>query len=297
MSYQHECEEETDGVLHTPPEGPVLPEVDTPAYGLSGITRHHNTAPMRVKARLYGGETSWQQFRNHFERVCGLNGWCSQRLNYLWVNLTATALAYAESLPAGTVRTYEDLCQALEQRFGDSQRAEVYKSELRARQRTEGESLPALGQEIRQLMTHAYPGIGLQGLEELCIEKFREALTDSEQRMSVHRSHARTLEAAIKAAMDMESWQISERRGKPQRVRTVTTESVVPEGLTDRITKIERILEELRTSSKGTTDNVSTKSIICFYCRKPGHIARECYKKAKDTSRARPEQGNGAQLH
>ena len=213
------------------------------------------------------------------------------------MNLTSIALAYAESLPAGSVSTYRDLCYALEQRFGDSQRAEVYKSELRLRQRREGESLPALGQEIRQLIAHAYPGIGLQGMEELAIEKFREALTDSEQRMSVHRSHARTLEEAIKAALDMESWQISERRNKQHKVRAVeTTENPTNEILMKIMEKLEQLFANNRTEVHKNEETVSKpKSFMCYYCNKPGHMARECYKKARDNSKN--TQGNESQLH
>lgn len=275
---------------------PAFYDVNTPAYGhSSGSIR--GSAPMRVKSRQYSGETSWQEFHSHFERVCNLNGWYENRLDYLWVNLTSTALAYAESLPAGSVSTYTDLCYALERRFGDSQRAEVYKSELRLRQRREGESLPALGQEIRQLIAHAYPGIGLQGMEELAIEKFREALTDSEQRMSVHRSHARTLEDAIKAALDMESWQISERRNKQHKVRAAeTTEIPTTDVLTKIMEKLEQLFANKHVETINSKETVSKpRSITCFYCNKPGHIARECYKKAKDIDKAK--QGNETQLH
>ena len=135
---------------------PAYYDVNTPAFNPSNVTMK-GSAPMRVKSRQYSGETSWQEFHSHFGCVCNLNGWYQNGLDYLWGNLTSTVLAYAESLPAGTVCSYEDLCTALERRFGDSQRAEVYESELRSRQRREGESLPALRQEIRQLVAHAYP--------------------------------------------------------------------------------------------------------------------------------------------
>ena len=89
--------------------------------------------------------------------------------------------------------TYTALCQALEERFGDSQRAEVFKSGLRSRKRKDLESLPALAQEISHLVRRAYPGIGQQGMEELAVEKFREALPDHEQRMSVSEARQRPL--------------------------------------------------------------------------------------------------------
>ena len=251
---------------------PPVVNVDTP-QSQSTVPQ---SAPMRVKARPFGGEISWKDYRSHFERVCRINGW-HEKLDYLWVNLTGTALAYAESLPAATAMTYEDLCDALNGRFGVSQRAEVYKSELRSRQRMSGESLPALGQSIRQLVQNAYPGIGMQGCEELAVEKFREALTDSEQRMSVHRSHARSLDEAIKAAMDAESWQISERRSTPHRVRAMNVGDE-DAGILHYLEKIDTRVQALEDKSR----NANKCDLVCFYCNKPGHIARNCFKKRQD---------------
>ena len=277
--------------LRTPPEQPDAPNVDTPHF--IPVVR---AAPMQVKARQYSGETSWQDFHSHFERVCILNGWFQQRLDYLWVNLTSTALAYAESLPIGSAGTYDDLCHALEQRFGDSQRSEVYKSELRSRQRKEGESLPALSQEIRQLVKHAYPTVGRRGMEDLCIEKFREALTDGEQRMAVHRSHARTLEEATKAAMDMESWQLSERRTKTQRVRSATSEPDPLTQLNDRITQLEKMIAALG-ATKNSKDT-GRKPIACFYCKNVGHMQKDCRIRARDFAKKESnKEGNESQLH
>jgi hypothetical protein len=277
--------------LHTPPERPDAPNVDTPHF--IPVVR---AAPMQVKARQFSGETSWQEFHSHFERVCILNGWFQQRLDYLWVNLTSTALAYAESLPVGSADTYDDLCRALEQRFGDSQRSEVYKSELRSRQRKDGESLPALSQEIRQLVKHAYPTVGRRGMEDLCIEKFREALTDGEQRMAVHRSHARTLEEATKAAMDMESWQLSERRTKTHRVRSATSDTDPLTQINERIAQLEKMIAALGTT-KNSTDT-GRKAIVCFYCKNVGHIRRDCRIRARDLAKEESnKEGNESQLH
>ena len=78
--------------------------------------------------------------------------------------------------------------------FGDQHLSEVFKSELRSRRRKSGESLPALAQDVSRLVQRAYPDIGRPGVDELAIEKFREALSDHEQRVAVYQSKARTLD-------------------------------------------------------------------------------------------------------
>ena len=242
---------------------------------------------MSTKAREFSGTGSWKEYQSHFERVCRINGWTRNKLDYLWVNLSSTALAYAESLPDRRTRSYEALSEALEERFGDSRLADVYKAELRARQRKEGESIPALGQEIRHLVQYAYPGIGMEGVEELAIERFREALTNSDQRMSVHQSHPRNLEEAIQVAMDLEAWQISEKRRTPSdrgpRVRAAKEDS--DSQMTQVLGKLESLIglwaEKSPTPPKerGGNQKRDFKEFTCYSCGKPGHIAKNCFEK------------------
>ena len=125
---------------------------------------------------------------SHFQRVCNLNGWEDSKLDILWVHLTSTALAYAESHPRARTSSSKALWEDMEARFGDERRAEIYKAELRTRLQREGESIPVLGQEVRKLVQNAYPGIGAERVEELAIERFKDSLTNSEQRMSVRQA-------------------------------------------------------------------------------------------------------------
>ena len=124
---------------HDNPDTPFMSSMNMTGNGqLSGSS-------MRVNPRPYNGTTSWKGYKSQFERVCRINRWTDeQKLDYLWVNLTGSALAYVENLTPGKTDSYHDLCDALDERFGDSQLAEVFKSELRTRRRKEGESLPAL---------------------------------------------------------------------------------------------------------------------------------------------------------
>ena len=82
-----------------------------------------------------------------------MNGWSAeQKLDYLWIHLAGEALNYVENLNSEYTVSYSALCQALDNRFGDNQSAELFKSLLRSRSRKPGESLQELAQDITHLV-------------------------------------------------------------------------------------------------------------------------------------------------
>jgi hypothetical protein len=285
-------------------EEPQHGKLDTSAIGNSDeVTGQRDITMVRLKVnpRPYSGNSSWREYLSHFERVSRLNGWNDQLcMDYLWVNLTDSALSYVDNLSSERTKSYSTLCEAMEERFGDKQIAEVFKSELRSRRRQSGESLPALAQDINRLVQRAYPDMGQQGMEELALERFREAIPDQEQRMAVFRSRARTLDQAVKTALETESWQISERSRMPQRIRGVNcpeqqqgddenwpVRSSRTNELEDKMMK--RIEELINAVKIEKTDQVpqSDRRMIprCYYCNKLGHIERDCRKKKADAKR------------
>jgi hypothetical protein len=294
---------------------------DTPF--VSGISimegeRRPDSSNMRVNPRPYNGTTSWRSYKSQFERISRINRWSDeQKLDFLWVNLTGSALTYVESLAEERTYCYRELCEALEERFGDSQLAEVFKSELRSRQRKEGESLPSLAQDINSLVQRAYPEIGQQGVAELAVEQFREALPDHEQRMAVFRCKARTIDQAVKAAIDAESWQISEKRRTPaHKVRAIIPDNleqeyaeneIFPRSRGVRLTEPQASQDQMMKKLTELVDKLNSEETTpsqqldkrpppkCYYCQKLGHIQRDCKKRRADAQRS--QSGNEQRQH
>ena len=72
-----------------------------------------------IRPREFNGDASWRSYQNHFNRVAEINGWTTElKKTHLWINLSGTALDYVDQLPDERTHTYEDLCEALDQRFG-----------------------------------------------------------------------------------------------------------------------------------------------------------------------------------
>ena len=302
--------DQEENAVETSRPGSSQPEVDDPDTPVLSPTVMGLMQPCpreKIKPRVYDGTVTWREYAGQFDRISRLNGWTNaQKLDLLWVHLAGEALTYVESLTLEQTATYDRLVHALEERFGDQHLAEVYKSELRGRHRQKGESLLALAQDVRKLVQKAYPDIGRPGLEELVIEKFREALPDHDQRKAAYQSKARTLDQAVKAALDMESWQVSEaRRSAPtHRLRAaVEREEDEEDNVSaravrtsphsqgaDLIATLNTMMETFLAKVASQEPAQTTEKLPgprCFYCQRPGHFQRDCRKrKAEDRKKS-----------
>ena len=246
----------------------------------------------RIKPRTYDGSGPWKEYVHYFERLGRLNQWrTADKLELLWIHLEGTALSYVENLPEGSITTYDELCGTLESRFGEQHLAELFKAELRARCRRPGESLPELGQDIRRLVMNAYPRIKQEGLEELAVERFRQAIRDSSVRLAVFQSKPKTLDEVVRAAVDAESWCISEGQHTREQVRAAgEAPGITMEQLAARLQQLSETMEKMEENRRG--GRRSYNNVLCYNCQKEGHIARNC-----PTKKAAKGSGNDEGLH
>ena len=169
--------------------------------------------------------------------------------------------------------------------------AAMFQVELDGRLRQQGETLPALAQEIRLLVSKGYPGLAPDGAEVIAIKCFSEALLDSELRKKIHETQPRYLEEAVQVAVSLEAWQLAEKRRSrglhdPSFVRSVSSTPPPNELPMSLLNKILAHLDELESCQFALKNR---GPVICYRCNKPGHIARNC--------RSPQEKGNEGQSH
>ena len=236
--------------------------------------------PGNLKISDFDGKTSWRLYRAKFDRIARMNNWDIMKIDYLWVHLAGDALAYAEDLPDAHVLTYDDLCAQLAHRYDAQRLTNVHKAELINRRRRPGEPLSELGQNVRQLVNLAYPNFNQPAKEEIALEKFLDTLKP-ELRKTIYQECPTTLNEAIERGLKLEAWNLVEetKHGKSVRIVTNTEEEDVKQEDSEQI----RLLKDLQNKVKNMeVQKRGNRGIQCFYCKKNGHIAQDCYSRKRD---------------
>ena len=231
----------------------------------------------RAKPRDYDGTGSWREYQSQFDRVAELNEWeDSDRLSVLWIHLSGSALSYLEGLPEHKKSTYAEVCAAMSSRFGSERLTMIHKAELVHKSRKRGQSLQELAQEIRRLADYAYPNFPVKARDEVAMEKFIEALDDSALRLHIHQANPLELDEAVEIGTKYEAWKSADGRTHP-RVRMVQ-----PAGSQEADEDTPLLIRELQEKIRKIEMGTGKKELVCYYCDKKGHIAKDCFKRKRE---------------
>ena len=118
----------------------------------------------------FSGETSWEDWKLHFEDVAEVNSWSAEdKLKWLRVRLTGRAQRAFHRLPAESKATYDAATIAMQQRFEPKSRTTRYQAEFEARRKKPAESWADLGDDLRSLVDKAYPDLQAEARECLAL--------------------------------------------------------------------------------------------------------------------------------
>jgi len=133
----------------------------------------------------------WNETDKAAQLKCGLTGAAGQ---LLWESGTPSQL------------TFDELSTKLRRRYGSVDKEELYQLELRTRRRRENESLAELHQEVKRLMTLAYPAKACSKLgESMAKHAFLIALDDKELAMKISEREVSDLDSAYRHAVRIEA--------------------------------------------------------------------------------------------
>ena len=277
----------------------AAPFVPTSATG-GGAEVPAVTGALATKPATYDGKTTWDAYRTQFELLADLNHWNDiQKATILAVNLRGPAATVLTNLPSEDRQNFEVLTAALESRFGSAHQTELNRAQLRARMRRKEETLPELAEDVDRLTRLAYPDATTAMLQMLARDQFIDSLSDEEMRLRVRQNRPSSLKEALQCALELESYQLASRHRRGAgagAVREVQLEENSRKGaeqqqlvqlqqLQDEIQKMQKSLETFQRIPKQGSQRPNqrqrikvpaTSNVICWNCRKWGHIQSDC---------------------
>ena len=150
-----------------------------------------------------------------FELVAALNGWDEEtKALELATSLRGTAQSTLADLDPDKRTDYQSLVSALSARFEPENQADMYLAKIRTRTRLKSETLPELGQVMKRLARYALPFASSSVRQWLALTQFTEALDDEFLEYAVKQAKPKTVDEAVKVAMETEAFRVSRRRRK-----------------------------------------------------------------------------------
>ena len=165
------------------------------------------------KAAFYNGKNSWKDYHAQFELVAILNGWNEEtKALELATNLRGSARSILADLDPDKRYHYESLVSALSARFEPDYQTDMYLAQIRNRTRQKSESLPELGHAIKRLARYALPSAPSSVRQWLALTQFTEALNNESLEYAVKQARPKTVDEAVKVAMETEAFWLSRQR-------------------------------------------------------------------------------------
>ena len=257
----------------TPPRTPTPP--DSPRSGRSACSSRGGGRNQRRKPAEFSGDVAWEAYQRQFECVARGQGWSDADKAYqLIASLRGPASQILAQLTPAQCSSYQKVAEALQQRFGVSLQAEVYRTQLKERVRRQGEPLPRLAQDLEALVRNAYPEAPEKMVALLARDHFIDALGDRQLQIYVKQAHVTTVQDALTKALEFEAFLRSS--GAP----------VVPAPYEHRAPA--RHFRARRTQARPTTPPSRGEARQfggkCWKCGQKGHRRVECRSERRTRS-------------
>lgn len=164
----------------------------------------------------FNGEANWDQWIFHFESVAEVNEWTAeQKMKWLKVRLTGRAQAAFQHLSAEARGNYERATKSLRERFEPESRRNRYEAEFQTRRKNITEAWADFAEDLRTLADKAYPELQEEARERLALNAYLTQLDQPQVAFAVKQKGPKSLDAAVSATLEMESYMPTKAGGLP----------------------------------------------------------------------------------
>ena len=157
----------------------------------------------------FTGEAGWDDWICHFENVADVNGWTNaQKLKWIKVRLTGRAQKAFQRLSAEARADYKEAKKALKARFEPESKKTRYQAEFQTRRKKKSENWADFVEDLRVLADKAFPELQEDARERLALNSYLGQLEQPQVAFSVKQKRPLTLDDAVTATLEMESYMI-----------------------------------------------------------------------------------------
>ena len=138
----------------------------------------------RIKPPCFDGSSPLSVFKFQFDTVANRNGWEDDE-KAVELILALKGAAILEIIPTSRRKNYSELMLALQRRFGDDHKREMYRKEIRCQLQNANEPLQASAMEVERLMWLTYPGENHPLIDNTKTEAFVSGIRDPDIKLAV----------------------------------------------------------------------------------------------------------------
>ena len=254
------------------------------------------TRPL-VLPDTFSGEagSSWTEWKYHFQNVATVNEWSdAQKLQWLRVRLTGRAQKAIQHLSAEVAASLEQTMKALDERFEPASRKTLYQAEFQTRRKKRSESWAEFAEDLKTLADKGFPDMQETAREQLSLHVFLQQLDPPQVSFSVKQKRPKTLDEAVAATIEMESYLPQSSRttsavalcGEDGEVATIAPVSDATAKLTSLVERLVERVENLEHKQQGMKYGSGQRGGrrqqsraprgACWHCGQQGHFARSC---------------------
>ncbi|KAL5011242.1 hypothetical protein ScPMuIL_011676 [Solemya velum] len=158
----------------------------------------------RQKLPTYDGTSDWASFMMPFERAARRCGWPEEeKLDRFVECLRGQAIKYLSALPPQVMNNFNELKRQMENRFDRKEPPTTARKRL-ADLRQKHESNEQFAEEVRRLVTLAYPTVGMELQEELAAEAFLKGYKRPKTAYEALGRQPKTIAAALDIVTQLE---------------------------------------------------------------------------------------------
>ena len=159
-----------------------------------------------VLPRYFSGEDDFEAWAQHFSHCARANSWDDdQQRHFLPVRLTGEALQAYVTIADPDQLSIKELFENLKARFAPPERRQLHRAEFRTRRRRAGETLGAYSDDVAKLARQAFPDLPRAVQDEMALEQFIDGLDTAPLRIKVREQAPKSLLAATRRALLLES--------------------------------------------------------------------------------------------